>query len=345
MFADQVKIFVKGGRGGNGCISFLRERCRPRGGPNGGNGGRGGDVIIRAEEDLYTLIDLKYRTHNLAKKGANGSSNNRQGKEGLSCIIKVPAGTIVREADTGFILADLIKGGEEVLVAQGGRGGCGNSHFKSSIKRAPRFAENGEPGEERWLKLELKLLADVGLIGMPNAGKSSLLASISAAHPEIAQYPFTTLTPNLGVVKMPDFASFMVADIPGLIPGAHSGKGLGYQFLRHIERTKLLLHIIDLAASEPRDTFEDFEAINEEIRLYNSALATKPQLVAANKVDLPEARKKLAECHSRFRQRNLSIIPVSAKTGEGIPGLIQSLWHKLQDLNTNGHLKYALRTN
>lgn len=339
MFADQAKIYVRGGRGGKGCASFLRTKFNPRGGPDGGDGGRGGDVIIRAQKEFYTLIDLKYRVHNLAKKGAHGSSNNRRGKDGLPCIIKVPVGTLVREGDSSGLLADLARDGEEVIVARGGQGGRGNSYFKSSINRSPRYAEDGKPGEERWLNLELKLLADIGLIGMPNAGKSTLLASISAAHPQIAQYPFTTLIPNLGVVKLPNFTSFIVADIPGIIPGAHRGKGLGYRFLRHIERTKLLLHIIDLAVPGHRDPFEDFRAINRELGLYNATLINKPQLIAANKVDMPEAQEKLADCVKSFDQRNLSLIPISAKTGEGIPELIRSLWGKLQELADDGRSK------
>jgi len=345
MFADRVKIYVRGGRGGKGCASFLRARFNPRGGPDGGNGGRGGDVIIRVKKELYTLIDIKYRSHNLARKGGNGSSNNRRGRDGPPCIIKVPVGTVVREAESGCLLADLTRDGEEVIVARGGQGGRGNNYFKSAINRAPRYAEEGGAGEERWLQLELKLLADVGLIGMPNAGKSTLLASISAAHPQIAQYPFTTLAPNLGVVKLPDFTRFIIADIPGLIPGAHQGKGLGYQFLRHIERTKLLIHIIDLAVPGPREPFEDFQAINRELELYNSSLVNKPQLIVANKLDLPEAREKLTDCQAQFNQQNLSFIPISAKTGEGIPELIQSLWGKLQELTPHDQLEEKVGAN
>jgi len=332
MFVDQIKIYVRAGKGGNGCVSFRRTRRNPRGGPDGGDGGRGGDVIIRAQRDLYTLIDLRYHTHYIAPHGGHGSSNHRKGRNGTPCIIKVPVGTIVREAETGIVLADLVREGQEVIVARGGKGGRGNSYFKSSINRAPRQAEAGEAGEERWIQLELKLLADVGLLGMPNAGKSTLLNAISAAHPEIANYPFTTLTPNLGVVKIDDHARFVVADIPGLIPGAHRGKGLGHQFLRHIERTKLLLHVLDLSSNEQLRPWDNFLAINQELKLYNEELTRKPQIVAANKIDLPEARRKLPECRQWFEGQNLPFFPISAKTGEGIPELIKALGERLCQL-------------
>jgi GTP-binding protein len=333
MFVDQIKIYTRAGKGGKGCASFLRTRSNPRGGPDGGDGGRGGDVIIRAQKGRYTLLDLCYRTQYLAPKGGNGSSNNRRGKDGAPCIIKVPVGTVVREAETGYVLADLIRDGQEVVIVQGGKGGRGNSYFKSATNRAPRHAEPGQPGEEKWLQLELKLLADVGLLGMPNAGKSTLLNSISAAQPVIADYPFTTLTPNLGVVKLPGFASFVVADIPGLIPGAHRGKGLGYQFLRHIERTKLLLHIVDLSVSGSRNPWDDFQALNRELEIFKPALANKPQLIAINKIDLPEARKRLSDCQKWFKQQRLSFFPISAKTGEGVPELVRALWDTLQEIS------------
>ncbi|MBI2875789.1 MAG: GTPase ObgE, partial [Candidatus Tectomicrobia bacterium] len=250
MFVDQVKIYVKAGDGGNGCLSFSRQRYQPRGGPNGGDGGQGGDVILQPSADLHTLLDFRYRPQNIARRGGHGSGNDRRGKDAPACILKVPVGTIVKDAESQEILGDLKQEGEPLVVARGGRGGWGNAHFKSSTNQAPRRVDEGKPGEERWLQLELKLMADVGLIGLPNAGKSTLLSRISAAHPKIAAYPFTTLAPKLGVVQLPDYRSFVVADIPGLIPGAHQGKGLGDRFLRHIERTRLLVHVVDLAGED-----------------------------------------------------------------------------------------------
>ena len=253
MFIDEAKIYVKGGDGGKGCVSFRREKYIPRGGPDGGDGGEGGDVIITADRNLHTLIDLRYQQHYRADRGGHGEGSNKHGKDGGDCRIRVPVGTIIKDTDTELILEDLNEDGKSLIAAKGGRGGKGNTRFKSSTNRAPRRAQKGLPGEEKWLYLELKLLADISIIGFPNAGKSTLISKISAAKPKISDYPFTTLTPNLGVVRVGDYKSFVVADIPGLIEGAYKGKGLGIRFLKHIERTKILLHLIDMSAGEGRD--------------------------------------------------------------------------------------------
>ncbi|HOM72630.1 MAG TPA: GTPase ObgE, partial [Armatimonadota bacterium] len=271
-FVDQVEIHVKAGDGGNGIVAFRREKYIPRGGPAGGDGGRGGDVIIQADEALNTLVDLRYKRNYKAERGGDGGSNNKTGRDGNSLVIRVPVGTIIRDKETGKVIADLVEHEQSAVVAEGGRGGHGNAHFATSTLQTPRFAENGDPGEELDLVLELKLLADVGLVGFPNVGKSTLISRMSAAKPKIADYPFTTLAPNLGVVRVNEFKSFVMADMPGLIEGAHLGAGLGHQFLRHIERTRLLVHILDVSGATGRDPLHDFDVINDELVSFNPAL-------------------------------------------------------------------------
>ncbi|OPY57787.1 MAG: GTPase ObgE [Pelotomaculum sp. PtaU1.Bin035] len=321
MFYDKAKIFVKGGDGGNGCVAMRREKYIPEGGPWGGDGGRGGDVILHGDEGLRTLVDFRYKRHYKSERGRHGEGKNRQGVSGDDLIIRVPVGTVVRDAETGELLSDLVEDGQEVVVARGGRGGRGNAHFATPNNKAPRMAEKGEPGEERWLDMELKLLADVGLVGFPNAGKSTLISRVSAAKPKIANYPFTTITPNLGVVRLEGGSSFVVADIPGLIEGAHTGTGLGHEFLRHVERTRLLVHVLDIAGSEGRDPLDDFKVTNRELSLYNPVIGEKPQIIAANKMDLSGAEENLARLKQVFGD-HFEIFPISAATGCGLDSLI-----------------------
>jgi GTP-binding protein len=320
-FVDEAVIHVKAGNGGNGCVAFRREKFVPRGGPAGGDGGRGGHVILLADPSVKTLVDLHLQRTYKAENGQHGQGSNKHGADGKDLVIRVPVGTVVYDAETGELIADLVKVGQRVIVARGGRGGRGNAAFATPTRQTPVFAELGEPGEERTLRLELKLLADVGIIGYPNVGKSTLISRISAARPKIADYPFTTLVPNLGTVRVDNF-SFVVADLPGLIEGAHRGVGLGHQFLRHAERTSLLLHMVDIAAVEGRDPICDFETINEELRLYNPELAKKPQIVVANKMDLPNAHENLRRCLPYWRQRGYEVFAISALTGEGIEPLV-----------------------
>ena len=333
MHLDRAKIHVKAGDGGNGCISFRREKFVPRGGPDGGDGGKGGDVIFEASLHLSTLIDQIYTQHYRAQNGEHGKGKLMHGKKGKDLIIKVPVGTIIRDAETGELIADLDESGKRALVARGGIGGRGNAHFKSSTYQAPRVAEKGEPGEERWLELELKLIADVGLVGFPNVGKSSLLARVSAARPKIAGYPFTTLSPNLGVVRLAPGKSFVMADIPGLIEGAHEGAGLGDEFLKHVERTKLLIHVIDASGCEGRDPLEDYHIINREISLYNPRLSKLPQLIALNKIDLPQTRENLPRLLEFFRKEGKRAFPISALTGDGIHELLWATYGLLERIN------------
>lgn len=331
MFIDKARIYVKGGDGGNGCVAFRREKYVPDGGPWGGDGGRGGSVILRADEGLRTLVDFQYQRHYKAKRGQHGMGKNMHGRSGEDLIVRVPVGTVVRDAETGELLADLTEHGQEVVVARGGRGGRGNARFVSPTCRTPKLAEKGEPGEERWLDLELKVLADVGLVGFPNAGKSTIISRISAARPKIADYPFTTLVPNLGVVKLEDGESFVVADIPGLIEGAHRGAGLGHEFLRHVERTRLLVHVLDTAGTEGRDPVRDLSVINRELELYSPELARRPQIIAANKMDLPRASLNL----DRLRREvgsECEIVPISALTGEGLQELVFRIHARLREL-------------
>jgi len=320
-FIDRAKIYVKGGDGGNGCVAFRREKFVPRGGPSGGDGGKGGDVILVADRNVHTLLDFKYRRHYTAERGRHGEGSRKTGRSGKDLIIKVPVGTVVRDAETGEVIGELIEDGQKLTVARGGKGGRGNAAFATPTRQAPDFAEPGEPGEERWIELELKLLADVGLIGLPNAGKSTFLSRVTAARPEIADYPFTTLRPILGVARVGDF-SFVIADIPGLIEGAHRGKGLGHEFLRHVERTKVLLHLIDLS-DESKDPKEAFEIINRELKLYSPELLKKPQIVVGTKIDALRDRKVLNELKSYFERRGYPFFAISSATGEGIDELLK----------------------
>lgn len=332
MFIDQAKVYVKGGDGGAGCSAFRREKYVPLGGPSGGDGGRGGDVVLVVDPSQRTLMDFQYQRHFKAERGVHGQGSNKHGASGTDLLVRVPPGTVVRDADSGELLGDLIEDEQRLVVAGGGRGGRGNARFATSTNQAPTMAEKGEPGEERWIELELKLLADVGLIGFPNAGKSSLLARVSAAKPKVADYPFTTLSPNLGVVRAPDGRSFVLADIPGLIEGAHQGVGLGHEFLRHVERCRLLIHVIDLSGNDGRDPLDSFEAINRELQLYNPELAARSQMVALNKIDLPEARERLETTVEELRRLGYPVYTISAATGEGIDRLVYAAVEFLERL-------------
>jgi len=331
-FVDYVKIFVKAGDGGRGCVSFRREKYVPRGGPNGGDGGRGGHIIFKATDELNTLIDLRYHREYHAQRGQHGMGKKMHGKDGEDLIIPVPVGTIIKDADTETVIMDLDKHGMETVIAIGGRGGLGNAHFATSVRQAPRYAQPGEAGVEKQLILELKLFADIGLIGLPNAGKSTLLSVISSARPKIAEYPFTTLAPVLGVVKMADYRSFIVADIPGLIEGAHRGVGLGFQFLRHVERTTLLLHLVDVSEMAQGDPVENFENINKELELFNPDLMKKPQAAAGTKTDVAGNREKLHKMERYCRDKGIDFLPVSAVTAEGINQLLSYCASKLKNM-------------
>jgi len=315
MFIDRVTIFAKAGNGGNGCIAFARQKHR-RGGPDGGDGGRGGSIYLEVDKRLRTLIDLRYHPHYRARDGAHGKGKGKSGKKGQDLIIKIPPGTVARNRRTKELIADFIESGQRILVVKGGKGGRGNASLASSQDPAPRYAEEGQPGEERKLELELKLIADVGLVGYPNSGKSTLLASLTRARPKIDSYPFTTLSPNLGVVSSED-KGFVLADIPGLIEGAHKGKGLGHDFLRHIERTKILIHIVDLEGYEGKEPLSNFQAINEELKAHDPLLSERPQIVAANKMDLKEARKNFPQFQKELKSRGYKVYPISALTAEG----------------------------
>ena len=325
---DTARIYTKAGNGGNGCISFRREKYVPRGGPDGGDGGNGGNIILMATLGMSTLIDLHHNPRQIAENGGHGAGKQRDGANGTDRVIKVPVGTIIKDLNTDELLADLTEPEQKVIVASGGLGGKGNSRFKSSTFQVPRVAERGEPGQERKISLEIKLIADVGLVGYPNAGKSTLLASSSAATPKIASYPFTTLIPNLGVVRIDKEQNFVLADIPGLIEGAHKGTGLGHQFLRHIERTKMLIHVIDLSATDDRDPIKDYEQLNLELRHYNEMLTDLPQLIALNKVDIPEAEVNIERIQRYFGRRK--VFPISAITGQGVETLVQQAYRSLQ---------------
>lgn len=336
-FVDQVEIQVKAGDGGNGLVAFRREKFVPRGGPAGGDGGRGGSVIIEADERLNTLVDLRYKRHYKAERGGDGGPNNRTGKDGGDLVIHVPVGTIVKDKDTDEVLGDLIEHGQRVIAAEGGRGGRGNASFATATTQTPRFAENGDPGEERALQLELKLLADVGLVGFPNVGKSTLISRISAAKPKIADYPFTTLTPNLGVVRVDEERSFVVADLPGLIEGAHQGAGLGHQFLRHIERTRLIVHLVEVSGATGREPLRDFDVINEELASFNPRLAELPQIVALTKVDVPGAGEIAAPVARAIKERGYDAHLISPVTGQGVQELVYDVAEKLEQLGPREH--------
>jgi GTP-binding protein len=328
-FIDEAKIYVKAGDGGNGCVSFRREKYVPKGGPDGGDGGKGGDVYLRANSSMRTLLKFHYNQHFKAERGAPGKGKNMTGRNGKPLIIDVPVGTVVYDANTMELIADLDEDKKMVLVARGGRGGRGNARFATPTRRAPLIAEKGEKGEERVLKLELKLLADVGIIGFPNAGKSTLISRISRARPKIADYPFTTLVPNLGVVEFHD-KTFVVADMPGLIEGAHRGAGLGIRFLRHIERTKVLLHLIDPSQSEsPQRVFDLYQTLRKELEGYKKELLEKKEIVAINKIDLTHVREKIDAIKKVFSRNGIEPIFISAFTGENIKELLQKLYDAL----------------
>ena len=335
MLIDRARIWVKAGDGGNGSSSFRREKYVPRGGPDGGDGGRGGTVYLRAKSNLTSLLPFQFTTRFKAEQGGPGRSQQRHGKNGKDLYVDVPVGSVVWDDDSGEILADLTEDDERAAVARGGRGGLGNVHFKTSTRQAPRLAELGEPGEERWLRLELRMIADVGLVGLPNAGKSTLLAASSAARPKIADYPFTTLEPILGVVQVGgvDGQIFVMADIPGLIGGAAQGIGLGLEFLRHVRRTKVLVHVLDASGGlEARDPLQDFETVNAELNAYEEDLLAKPMLVALNKTDIPETRQNLVSLTTELQNRGFTVFPISAVTGEGVPELLQAVATRLREV-------------
>ena len=328
MFVDEAKINVKAGDGGNGCVAFRREKYVPRGGPAGGDGGNGGDVVLAVDPQLTTLLDYRFVREHRARSGEHGRGSDQNGRDGPELRLRVPPGTVVKDAATGVVVADLSRPDERFVVAKGGKGGLGNMNFATSTNQAPRYAEPGTPGEEKDLVLELKLLAEVGIIGYPNAGKSTLISRISRARPKIADYPFTTLAPNLGVVSWRGERSFLVADIPGLIDGAHAGAGLGHQFLRHVERCRVLVHLVDpVAPGEGREPRADHDAINRELELYSPELAKKPQVVALGKMDLPDARERFAAFSKGFarRKRRPPILAISAVTGEGLDDLLDAV--------------------
>ncbi|MBN2538726.1 MAG: GTPase ObgE [Deltaproteobacteria bacterium] len=329
-FVDEAKIYIKSGDGGQGCVSFRREKYVPRGGPDGGDGGKGGDIIAVASRSHRTLLDMKFNQHHVAKRGGPGEGGNRTGRNSSDVEIVVPVGTVIRDMETGELLVDMTEDGQRAIIARGGIGGKGNSRFKTSTNRAPRYAQTGLPGEEKTVGLELKLIADVGTVGFPNVGKSTFISSVSAARPKIADYPFTTLKPNLGVVNIGDYRTFVIADIPGLIEGAHLGAGLGQKFLRHIERTSILLHIIDISKDPFTGAWDDFETINNELA-FSSAVREKPQIVVINKIDLTATRERLKEQVDIFSDRGIRVFPISAVTGEGIKELIREISQKLDD--------------
>ena len=322
MFIDKARIFVKAGNGGNGSVSFRREKYVPAGGPDGGDGGRGASIIMVADAGLRTLMDFKYKKKYSAPCGEDGSKKKRSGKNGDDLILRVPEGTIVRDEKTGLIIADLKNDGDSVVVAKGGFGGKGNQHFANAVRQAPSFAKSGTDGEERWVTLELKMIADVGLLGFPNVGKSTFLSVVTSAKPKIANYHFTTLTPNLGVVKTRHGESFVMADIPGIIEGAADGVGLGHDFLRHVERTKVLIHIVDISGVEGRDPVEDFDKINDELKLYNEKLATRPQIVVANKADILYDESVYENFKKIMEDRGYEVFKMSAATREGVDAVI-----------------------
>ncbi len=329
---DQATILVKSGAGGSGSASFRREKYVPRGGPDGGDGGRGGHVYLVADEKLNTLLSFREKTRFLARNGGHGSSRKRKGAQGRDAVVRVPPGTVVRtEIDGEAVAVDLDRPGQRLLAARGGKGGLGNVHFTTAARQAPRISELGEPGEERWLQLELKLIADVGLVGFPNAGKSTLLSVISAARPKVAPYPFTTLQPNLGIVEV-GYERFIVADVPGLIEGAHQGVGLGFDFLRHVDRTRLLLHLVDAAGVDGRDPLHDFHQINHELRQYHPDLAHRPQIVVLNKLDLPDAQERVEHLRQQLAVPAADLFAISAVTRAGVPALLERMAERLREM-------------
>jgi GTP-binding protein len=332
MFIDSARIYLKAGNGGNGIVSFRREKYVAAGGPDGGDGGKGGDVIFIVDDGIRTLADFRYKKQYKAESGKDGGASNMTGRSGEDLVIKIPPGTVVKDEQTGRILADLTKPGQQSVIARGGKGGKGNQHFATPTRQVPNFAKSGDLGEERWVVLELKLLADVGLIGYPNVGKSTILSSVSAANPKIANYHFTTIEPNLGVVSLDIGESFVIADIPGLIEGAHQGIGLGHEFLKHVERTKLLIHVVDVSGVEGRNPVEDFEVINKELKEYNPVLAERIQIVAANKIDITDAAEKYEEFKKVIQEMGYEVFPVSAATGKGLRELMIRASQMLKDI-------------
>lgn len=330
MFVDKAKIYVKGGDGGDGLVAFRREKYVPEGGPAGGDGGRGGDVIFRVDEGLRTLMDFRYQRHFKADRGVKGRNKSQHGANAEHMIIRIPPGTVLIDDDTKEVIADMTRHGQQVVVARGGRGGRGNIRFATAANPAPELAENGEEGQERYIVMELKVMADVGLVGFPSVGKSTLLSVVSAAQPKIGAYHFTTITPNLGVVDVGDGRSFVMADLPGLIEGASEGVGLGHEFLRHVERTRIIIHVVDMSGSEGRDPFEDWVKINDELRQYNAGLMDRPQIVAANKMDMPESEANLAAFREQVSELrpDLEIMPISSLTRQGV----QELLYRATDL-------------
>ncbi|KAA9000416.1 GTPase ObgE [Paenibacillus spiritus] len=330
MFVDKAKIYVKGGDGGDGLVAFRREKYVPEGGPAGGDGGKGGDIIFRVDEGLRTLMDFRYQRHFKAQRGEKGRNKSQHGAGAENMVVRIPPGTVLYDDDTGELIADMTRHGQQIVVARGGRGGRGNIRFATPNNPAPELAENGEEGQERYIVMELKVMADVGLVGFPSVGKSTLLSVVSAAKPKIGAYHFTTITPNLGVVDVGDGRSFVMADLPGLIEGASEGVGLGHEFLRHVERTRIIIHVIDMAGSEGRDPFEDWVKINEELKQYNAGLADRPQVVAANKMDMPEAQEHLESFRRQLGdiRPDIEIMPISSLTRQGV----QELLYRAADL-------------
>ncbi|MFT9849881.1 GTPase ObgE [Aneurinibacillus sp. REN35] len=333
MFVDSVRVYVKGGDGGNGMVAFRREKYVAAGGPAGGDGGRGGNVVFVVDEGLRTLIDFRYQRHFKAARGENGRTKSQHGAGAEDMVVRVPPGTTVIDDDTQQVIADLVLHGQRAVIAKGGRGGRGNNRFATPSNPAPEIAENGEPGQERYIRLELKVLADVGLVGFPSVGKSTLLSVVSAARPKIAEYHFTTITPNLGVVDIDEERSFVMADLPGLIEGAHEGVGLGHQFLRHVERTRVILHVVDMSGSEGRDPYDDYVQINEELKLYNKKLEDRPQVVAANKMDIPGAEENLAAFRKKVGE-DIPVFPISAATKDGVRELLYKVADMLDAIPT-----------
>ncbi len=332
MFTDKAKIFIKAGKGGNGAISFRREKYVAAGGPDGGDGGKGGSVVFRVDPGMTTLTDFRYKRKYAAANGDDGSGKRQKGKTGEDIIIKVPMGTVVRDAESNRILADLSVPGKDIILARGGNGGWGNSHFATAVRQTPNFAKNGQPGDEREITLELKLLADVGLVGFPNVGKSTLLSRTTKADPKIANYHFTTLEPNLGVVDLGTHRSFVMADIPGIIEGASEGVGLGHEFLRHIERTRILIHVVDVSGIEGRNPIEDFDIINDELSKYDMALEERPQIIAANKTDIIQNPEAYEEFLAEMKKRGYEVFPISAATNSGIGELMNKTYEELSKL-------------
>lgn len=328
-FIDEVTLFATSGHGGAGCVAFRHEKFIEFGGPNGGDGGKGGDVIFEAASGLSTLLELRHRPHQKAEKGHNGMGKNRHGAGGKDLLIRVPVGTIVKDAETDDVLADLTENGMRIILLKGGRGGQGNARFATATNKAPKFAQPGEENEERKLRLELKLMADVGLLGLPNAGKSSLISKVSAARPKIADYPFTTMVPSLGVVPYKDYRSFVMADIPGVIEGAHNGAGLGHRFLKHLERSGILLHLVDISWMPERDPLAEYMSINQELALFSPELAAKEQVVVITKLDLPQTKTELPAIQSWFEGKGVKVFPISSATGEGVDILLDEIARRL----------------